>query len=124
MEKHNCPCGSGWLAIDSIEGRSDDILCFKNTEGTERKIFPDFFRRAIIMSSEEIRNYVLIQKSSKLLELFVAGDQLQFKKAQDAVLKLLESQGVENVEIRQILSPKIEKGNKLRRIRNDKRATN
>lgn len=68
-EKKDCLCGSKWLAIEKIEGRSDDILHFYDNE--EIKIFPDFFRRAILMSSDKIKDYTLLQTDSKLLELYI-----------------------------------------------------
>ena len=31
-EKKNCKCGSQFLAIESIEGRSDDIIVLKDNQ--------------------------------------------------------------------------------------------
>ena len=89
-EKKDCLCGSKWLAIEKIEGRSDDILHFYDNE--EIKIFPDFFRRAILMSSDKIKDYTLLQTDSKLLELYI--DPLSdFKLAKNSIISLLKKYG-------------------------------
>jgi putative adenylate-forming enzyme len=51
-----CPCDSIFTAIDHIEGRSDDILTFG-----EVKIFPDFFRYAVLLASDDILNFQIEQ---------------------------------------------------------------
>ncbi len=57
-----CPCGSIFTAIDHIEGRSDDILDFDGI-----KIFPDFFRYAVLLASDDILNFQIIQRSGNQL---------------------------------------------------------
>lgn len=119
QEKKDCPCGSKMLGIEKIEGRSDDILIFKSYDGRQVKVFPDFFRRAIIMSDDQIRDYTLVQTAYNELCLFVNNDVSIFEKAKEAIIELLEKNKVQDVQI--IKSEEIhhEKGNKLRRIRND-----
>ncbi|MDP5018848.1 MAG: adenylate cyclase [Dolichospermum sp.] len=65
-----CPCGSVLTALESIEGRRDDIFWLPNQTG-ERLIpvFPDFIRRAIMMASEDIQEYRAVQKSPNLMEI-------------------------------------------------------
>ena len=119
-EFKNCPCGNKMTAIDMIEGRSDDILRFKDDLGNEVKIFPDFFRRAIIMSDPEIEEYALIQKEEKLLQLFVKSvNSTSCQAARGSIFQLLAKHHVSNVEINAIADKDHVKGNKLRRIRND-----
>lgn len=114
-EKKDCLCGSKWLAIEKIEGRSDDMLHFYDNE--EIKIFPDFFRRAILMSSDKIKDYTLLQTDSKLLELYI--DPLSdFKLAKNSIISLLKKYGVHNVSVIRVKKKHHERGNKLRRIRN------
>lgn len=114
-EKKDCLCGSKWLAIEKIEGRSDDMLNFYDNE--EIKIFPDFFRRAILMSSDKIKDYTLLQTDSKLLELYI--DPLSdFKLAKNSIISLLKKYGVHNVRVIRVKKKHHERGNKLRRIRN------
>ncbi len=68
--KSPCPCGSRFTALESIEGRQDDIFCFPNeTEEKLISLFPDFIRRAIIMASETIEEYQVVQKSLDSIEI-------------------------------------------------------
>jgi phenylacetate-coenzyme A ligase PaaK-like adenylate-forming protein len=65
-----CPCGSVLTAIQSIEGRRDDIFyCPHQTEENLVPIFPDFIRRAIIVASENIQEYAVVQKKLNLIEI-------------------------------------------------------
>lgn len=120
QEKQNCKCGSNWIGIESIEGRSDDIIKLKNSTGAEVNLFPDFLRRVIVSSSADIRSYALICTEENQFELFIEGSQDHFEMAKSGILKLLKSLDIENTRIDQITSTKVEKGNKLRRIRNDR----
>jgi putative adenylate-forming enzyme len=121
-EMKNCPCGSAYTSIEKIEGRSDDVLCFQSND-QEIIIFPDFFRRAIITSSDTIHDYTLVQSNLNQLELYV-DDKRAFSTAETAITQLLESYGIRNVAIRNVNSRHHEKGDKLRRIRNDYRKAN
>jgi putative adenylate-forming enzyme len=56
-----CVCGSHFRTIEKILGRNDDILYFKKKDGSIQHIFPDLFSRWIITSSENIREYKVIQ---------------------------------------------------------------
>lgn len=121
-EYNHCPCGSTMTAIEMIEGRSDDILLFVDREGQEVGIFPDFFRRAIIMSDHKIVDYALIQKEKNLLHLFVKSvNSNAFTSAKNAIYKLLKNHLISDVNIHQIEDRDQVKGSKLRRIRNDVR---
>jgi putative adenylate-forming enzyme len=70
--KTPCPCGSVLTAIESIEGRKDDIfwLSLQTGEGL-KPIFPDFIRRTIILASEDIQEYLVIQKNPDLIEVYL-----------------------------------------------------
>jgi putative adenylate-forming enzyme len=120
VEKESCPCGSKMMGIECIEGRSDDILVFKNPDGEELKIFPDFFRKAIITSSTSISDYVLTQKTSSSLELFVQSDEPgAYEGAVASLQRLIESYGIPGVEIIQAHDRNFRPGTKFRRIRNE-----
>ena len=123
-ELNDCPCGQKTTAIAKIEGRSDDVLLFVNSHGIPVKIFPDFFRRAIILSDESIHDYLLVQRSSTLMELFVNGNQELFEKAKNGVKTLLQEHAIEGVEIIKLDIPPHKKGDKLRRIRYESNETN
>ncbi len=64
-----CRCGSVLTAIESIEGRRDDIFYLPNQTGELVPVFPDFIRRAIIIASENIQEYAVVQKSPSLIEV-------------------------------------------------------
>ena len=115
-ELTDCPCGLKTTAIEKIEGRSDDVLHFENKDGMTTKIFPDFFRRAIILSDPSIVDYMLVQRSGNLLELYIDGADERFENAQKELKTLLQFYLIENVEINRINFRPLEKGNKLRRI--------
>jgi putative adenylate-forming enzyme len=66
-----CPCGSSFRTIEKILGRNDDILYFMKKDGSIQHIFPDLFSRWIITSSENIREYKVIQHSDHSLEILL-----------------------------------------------------
>lgn len=115
-ELTDCPCGLKTTAIEKIEGRSDDVLHFENKNGMTTKIFPDFFRRAIILSDPSIIDYILVQRSENLLELYIDGADERFENAQKELKSLLQFYLIQGVEINRINFRPLEKGNKLRRI--------
>lgn len=115
-ELKDCPCGLKTIAIEKIEGRSDDILIFENKDGFATKIYPDFFRRAIIISDESIVDYMLVQRSSTMIELYLNGDQERFNNSKNEIELLLQHYLIEGVEIKRTKIHPHEKGNKLRRI--------
>lgn len=125
IEKKGCTCGSQWMAIEQIEGRSDDVLVFDSIHQKEVKIFPDFFRRAIITSDETIRDYALKQTAKKSLELFIhSPNDNSYSKAEESIQHLLSHYEVDGVRIEKVLQSKRSFANKLRRIKNDSRKEN
>ncbi len=125
IAKDTCSCGSKFLAIDKIEGRADDILTFINNEKKEVRIYPDFFRRAIILSDCEIADYAVIQKEKHHLFLFIKSKHSDsFDLAAQAIQTLLNQHAVYNVKVTPTYHNHTNKGNKLRRIKNDIRQTN
>jgi phenylacetate-coenzyme A ligase PaaK-like adenylate-forming protein len=113
------------MAIEAIEGRSDDILIFRNIENQEVKIFPDFFRRAIILSDNTIIDYALIQTEPHRLILYTKSkNEESFQMACGAIQELLKKNNIFTVEISQTNHNHTLKGQKLRRIKNNVRKTN
>lgn len=123
-EKKNCECGSKMMGIEKIEGRSDDVLYFESNDGKQIKIFPDFFRRAIIMSNDQISDYSLVQSGKNELQLFVNNNADIYEQAIVSIVELLNLRGIHGVKLIRSEVRHHEKGNKLRRIRNDYRKTN
>ena len=84
-----CPCGSRFRTIEKILGRNDDILYFKKKDGSIQHIFPDLFSRWIITSSENIREYKVIQQSDHSLIVLL-----------DPIVSREQSELIESVRIR------------------------
>ncbi|MBR3603638.1 MAG: hypothetical protein IKL48_02985 [Elusimicrobiaceae bacterium] len=61
-----CPCGSPMIRLKQIEGRADDILCFKDDNGKEKLIFPDFIIRLILRVCPMIGEFKVVQEGSFL----------------------------------------------------------
>ncbi len=66
-----CPCGSHFRTIEKILDRNDDILYFKKKDGSIQHIFPDLFSRWIITSSENIREYKVIQQADHSITILL-----------------------------------------------------
>lgn len=119
VEKEKCTCGKKTIAIERIEGRSDDILSFVSKQKVKRVIFPDFLRRAIILSNAKIRDYMIIQTGTNQLKLFIDGNQTLYNDANKAITNLLESFEITNVQIIKMDNKPHKKGSKLIRIKNE-----
>lgn len=88
-KKEKCSCGSVFTAIESIEGRCDDLFYFPSyMDGKHTTVFPDFMRRSIIAASTEIEEYIV--KQTQLNEMEVS---LQLKNS------ATRNQVEENVEM-------------------------
>ncbi|GEC89638.1 F390 synthetase-related protein [Brevibacillus brevis] len=65
-----CPCGSVFMALESIEGRADDLFVFRHENEVRLiSVFPDFIRRAVITSSDAIEEYTVRQLSYEQVEV-------------------------------------------------------
>lgn len=117
-EKRDCLCRSKMTGIEKIEGRSDDVLRFESRTKDEIRIFPDFFRRAIIMSNDTISDYTLVQSKVDELQLYI-DNPTAFDQVKNALQKLLEENNIQDVAVLKAETKHHEKGDKLRRIRND-----
>ncbi|HEY0753093.1 MAG TPA: F390 synthetase-related protein [Ktedonobacteraceae bacterium] len=58
-----CACGSPFRVIRSIEGRCDDVCYFLSQAGGTRPFYPDTIRRMILLASQEIADYQVIQRA-------------------------------------------------------------
>ena len=84
VRKTPCPCGSVLMALECIEGRSDDVIFFLNASGSRVSVFPDFIRRAILTASDQIEEYAVRQKVDGELNVF-----LKLKEGQSHSIKNL-----------------------------------
>lgn len=96
-----CSCGSVLTAIDSIEGRSDDILLLPQKDGAQRPVYADFWRRTILMSDWRIQDYGLRQVRGDKLELYVqAQNEKEVRAVVEASLhKMIQKRRLNPVEI-------------------------
>ena len=118
-EKFDCNCSLNSTAIEMIEGRKDDALKFLNSMGKEVVVFPDFIRRAIVFSDDNIINYSLTQIKENTVNLFVDGKLEYFEKAKKSIVELLEKFKISDIHIHKVDTLDHIKGTKLRRIKNE-----
>ena len=118
-EKFDCDCSLNSTAIEMIEGRKDDALKFLNSKGKEVVVFPDFIRRAIVFSDDNILNYSLTQIKENTVNLFVDGKLEYFEKAKKSIVELLEKFKISDIHIHKVDTLDHIKGTKLRRIKNE-----
>lgn len=118
-EKFDCDCSLNTTAIEMIEGRKDDALKFLNSKGKEVVVFPDFIRRAIVFSDDNIINYSLTQIKENTVNLFVDGKLEYFEKAKKSIVELLEKFKISDIHIHKVDTLDHIKGTKLRRIKNE-----
>ena len=118
-EKFDCDCSLNSTAIEMIEGRKDDALKFINNMGKEVVVFPDFIRRAIVFSDDNILNYSLTQIEENTVNLFVDGKKEYFEKAKKSILELFEKFKISDIHINKLEILDHVKGTKLRRIKNE-----
>jgi len=121
-EKMNCKCGSQFLAIESIEGRSDDVIVLEDIQNKEISIFPDIIRRSIVLSDVRIKDYAVIQKDSRTIDLYVESDfKDSYLMAKTALVKRLEIYNIIDFSINKMdISPHVI-GDKKRRVKNENR---
>jgi putative adenylate-forming enzyme len=87
-----CPCGRPSLALAGIDGRRDAVLTLTaRGAGDIRTIFPDVFRRAMMLASgDRIRDYRIMQTDSGLvvrLALAAGRDDLHSEAGAEAAVR-------------------------------------
>lgn len=129
IEKKHCPCGNACMAIEQIEGRSDDILRFTDSSGKEVQVFPDFIRRAVITASDNISFYTITQVNSHTLKCFLEQDNHQVgknirEKVEKNLRSLFSKLSIEGIMFEFINNNSLDRGTKLRRIKNEYSTSN
>ncbi|MCU6709901.1 adenylate cyclase [Paenibacillus sp. J5C_2022] len=67
-----CSCGSPLVTIASIDGRSDDLFYLPGSDGrSDIPVFPDYIARAVIVSSDRVSEYKVIQHDRSQLEVML-----------------------------------------------------
>ena len=67
--KEKCRCGDAREVITSVMGRSDDMFHLTKPDGGIELVVPDLIRRAIMQMSDEITNYIALQKAPNQIEI-------------------------------------------------------
>jgi putative adenylate-forming enzyme len=101
LKQGQCPCGSAATAIECIEGRSDDVLCFRKSSGEHIKLFPDVLSRRIAWLCSDFDRYRVVQQSYTRLTISIDCDPERYEmvrgKFADAIEEWLVEQDVEPV---------------------------
>jgi len=81
-KKSPCACGSHFMGIEQIEGRTDDIFFFisENDPSKYCTVFPDFVRRFIIMTTTPIIQYMVFQDSPEKMLVHLELEKADSKK--------------------------------------------
>lgn len=123
-QKTPCPCGSILTAITQIEGRCDDIFYFPNHDQSQLiPIFPDLIRRTIILTSEAIQEYAVVQ-TPETIQIYLKVPENQWiavtTKLEHTLTKLLTKSGCQVPPLQfSLYQARITYDQKLRRIRRD-----
>ncbi|WP_080846037.1 F390 synthetase-related protein [Cytobacillus gottheilii] len=73
-KKTACSCGSPFMAVERIDGRSDDLFYGIQTDSGEKlPIFPDFLRRAVMTAHEQITEYKMVQFHLDKIIILIKG---------------------------------------------------
>ena len=110
-----CPCGDKREVIDAIMGRSDDMFHLSKVDDTLELVVPDLIRRAIMQMSEEITDYIAIQKAPGQIEIQLKPEGLT-ELSMAGFEKLWDSKNLRPVEIEITPYTHIPSATKLRRI--------
>ncbi len=118
-----CRCGAKSTVIAKIEGRSDDVFQFYKDD-LEINIYPDFIRRAVIVASDKILNYMvtLVDKNTVDVYLEVEGDDEFtdiFERVKEELIAMFASFGVDGISITKTKHLNYERTSKFRRIKNE-----
>lgn len=117
-KKSSCPCGLHFLALEQIEGRSNDVLYVKNLQGSYKPLFADFIARRITFTDENIQEYEVVQTACD--ELCIYLDEPYRAKVLDALKQLFKEIDAITPKIT-FKKPKVRLNldQKLRRIRRE-----
>lgn len=120
-----CDCGSNFRRIKKVLGRHDDLIYFIDKDNCKKYVFPDLFVRWIIVTSENIREFQVLQR--KINEVTVYLDLIDENDTEiktiilNQIVKELKSLNIFNptikVIIKKITLPK--EKNKYKRFINE-----
>ena len=110
-----CPCGDTREVIDSIMGRSDDMFHLTTVDDTVELVVPDLIRRAIMQMSDEITNYIALQKAPDQIEVQLKPEGLS-NLSMEGFDELWKSKNIRPPQIEIAPYTHIPSATKLRRI--------
>ena len=120
LKKDPCACGSSFTALECIEGRSDDVLLFRNRQGAVVRLFPDVLSRKIAWSAAAFEQYQVAQTSWTQMSIAIVSAADQYEATQHKIDEVLTDWLAENditgVTIDHIPALKHIQGNKFRKI--------
>jgi phenylacetate-coenzyme A ligase PaaK-like adenylate-forming protein len=91
LTDEKCECGSAFQMISKIHGRSDDVFQLLDNQGEIKHLFPDYVRRSINQSSQDIIEYQAIQKKRDLIEIrLILKENANREEIQNQILKNLQ----------------------------------
>lgn len=120
-----CSCGIKSTVVSKIEGRSDDVFSFISN-GQTIVIYPDFVRRAVVASTENLVNYRVSQLSNTSISFDIqisknADKKTEKQHVQNGLKQLLARYNLSHVQIT-YLAYHHPKSSKFKRISNDYKA--
>lgn len=118
-----CACGSVFQALDSIEGRTDDLCELLRPDGSQGQIFPDYLRLAVTMADPRIDDFFIRNPRPGELELSLraaalsAADSFVIQtRVRERVLAVCAKGGFAAPVVRFVPPPERVPGAKLRRV--------
>lgn len=106
-----CSCGSSFRVIKKVLGRNDDVIYLQRKNKELQHLFPDLMARWIITTSDNIREFKVIQNSPTTLEvildLFDSAEPARKRVIDDLSLRIKEE--LSALELTADLSIRIER---------------
>ncbi len=113
--KTPCPCGDARELIHSVMGRSDDMFHLPTLDGTTEFVVPDLIRRAIMRMSDEITDYIAVQKTTDKIEIQLKPEGLE-NLSMVGFQDLWDSKGIKPPVVEIIPYTHVPSTTKLRRV--------
>lgn len=105
-----CNCGSNFRTIKSILGRCDDNIYFYNQKEEPQIVYADLFSRWLITTSDEIREFQVIQTKIGELDITIDADDTfdmnLVEERLDRELRMLSLKGLFRFKIGKLELPK------------------
>jgi putative adenylate-forming enzyme len=113
-----CPCGSPFLALERIEGRCDDVLEFRRTDGSVFTLIPDLLCRLIARETDDFDAYQLAQKADGQLVLYLESSNWESTSQvmSKLILQFFSENGVKDIDLTCMEGILQEKGQKRKRV--------